>query len=136
MAQENIGAYRMADRVQTVVGDLWQTDWGENHDIILLFNLIHHFDAAGNIKLLEKAAAALKPGGRVAILDQIVGNVMGKASNALIRLIAWQYYLFADGRVHEREAIKDWLSQTGFRDMRVVNLAKLPGNSLIIAAKD
>ena len=135
MAQENIAQYQMQDRVQTVVGDLWETDWGEGHDVILLFNLIHHFDAEGNIDLLQRAAAALKPGGRVVILDQIVGNVMGQATNALIRLIAWQYYLFADGRVHERDAIKEWLTQTGFRDIRVVNLAKLPGNSLVIAVK-
>ena len=135
MAQENIAHYQLQDRVQTHVGDLWETDWGKDHDIILLFNLIHHFGDDGNIELLQRAAAALKPGGRVAILDQIVGNVMGKASNALIRLIAWQYYLLADGRVHERDAIEDWLRQTGFRDIRVVNLAKLPGNSLVIAVR-
>ena len=135
MAQENIAHYQMQDRVQTVVGDLWETDWGQDHDIILLFNLIHHFDAKGNLDLLQRAAAALKPGGRVVILDQIVGNIMGKASNALIRLIAWQYYLLADGRVHESDAIKAWLRQTGFGDIRVVNLARLPGNSLVIAVK-
>jgi cyclopropane fatty-acyl-phospholipid synthase-like methyltransferase len=135
MAQENIAHYQMQDRVQTIVGDLWETNWGEGHDIILLFNLIHHFDAKGNLDLLQKAAAALKPGGRVVILDQIVGNVMGKASNALIRLIAWQYYLLADGRIHESDAIKAWLTQTGFRDIRVVNLARLPGNSLVIAVR-
>ena len=135
MAQENIAEYQMQDRVQTVVGDLWQTDWGGGHDIVLLFNVIHHFGADGNIDLLRRAAAALKPGGKVAILDQVVGSVTGKATNALIRLIAWQYYLFANGRVHERDAIKGWLTQTGFRDIRVVNLSKLPGNSLVIAKR-
>lgn len=39
---------------------------------------------------MQMLLEALKPGGRVAILDQIVSNVMGKATNALIRLIAWQ----------------------------------------------
>ncbi|MBK7915275.1 MAG: methyltransferase [Chloroflexi bacterium] len=135
MAQENIAQYQMQDRVKTVVGDLWQTDWGDGHDVILLFNLIHHFGAEGNIDLLQRAAAALKPGGRVVILDQIVGNVMGQATNALIRLIAWQYYLLADGRVHERDEIKSWLVQTGFQDIRFIGLSKLPGNSLVIAVK-
>ncbi len=135
MAQENIAHYQMQDRVRTVVGDLWETDWGQDHDIILLFNLIHHFGAEGNLDLLHRAAAALKPGGRVVILDQIVGNVMGQATNALIRLIAWQYYLLADGRVHERDAIQTWLTETGFHSIRIINLAKLPGNSLVIAVK-
>ncbi len=103
--------------------------------VILLFNLIHHFGPEGNIDLLQRAAAALKPGGRVVILDQIVGNVMGQATNALIRLIAWQYYLLADGRVHERDEIKSWLVQTGFQDIRFIGLSKLPGNSLVIAVK-
>jgi cyclopropane fatty-acyl-phospholipid synthase-like methyltransferase len=136
MAQENIAEYQMQDRVKSVVGDLWQTDWGESHDVILLFNLMHHFGAEGNTKLLERAAAALRPGGQVAILDQIVGKVTGKATNALIRLIAWQYYLFADGRVHEHDAIKGWLRQSGFRDIRVINLPKLPGNSMVIAVRE
>jgi len=91
-------------------------------------------DVVKRVRLPKQAKSLLDVGG-AHILDQIVGNVMGKASNALIRLIAWQYYLLADGRVHERDAIKEWLTQTGFRDIRVVNLVKLPGNSLVIAVK-
>jgi hypothetical protein len=87
------------------------------------------------VKLLQRCVTALKPGGRVAILDQIVGKVPGKATNALLRLIAWQYYLFADGRVYEQDDINSWLTQAGFRDSRRVKLPNLPGNSLMIATR-
>jgi cyclopropane fatty-acyl-phospholipid synthase-like methyltransferase len=123
----------MTDRIQILEGDLWEAEWGDGYDIILLFNLIHHFGAELNVKLLQRCAKALKPGGQVAILDQIAGKVAGKATNALIRLIAWQYYLFADGRVHEHTEIAGWLTQTGFRDIRSVKLPRLPGNSLMLA---
>ena len=134
MAQENIAQHGLDERVHTLVGDLWQTDWGE-HDIVLLFNVIHHFDSETNLSLMQRAAAALKPGGQVVILDQIVGNVSGKATNALIRLIAWEYYLLANGRVHEREEINRWLVQAGFKDVRFIGLPKLPGNSLVVAGR-
>lgn len=43
--------------------------------------------------MLQEAKQALKPGGKVAILDQIAGNIPGTAVNVFIRLIALQYYI-------------------------------------------
>jgi cyclopropane fatty-acyl-phospholipid synthase-like methyltransferase len=134
-AQENLARYHLNGRITLQEGDLWAADWGQEYETILLFNMIHHFDEETNLKLLAKAADALKPGGKVAILDQIEGKVPGSAANAFIRLLALQLYLFADGRIHTYEEMEAMLTETGFKDIRSHKLAKLPGTSLMVAQK-
>jgi cyclopropane fatty-acyl-phospholipid synthase-like methyltransferase len=112
---------------------MWEVEWGEGFDMILLFNVLHQYDIETNVRLLQKAKQALKPGGQVAILDQITGKIPGKAINALIRLIALQYYVFADGRIFSREEMSQMCNQAGFTNIRFYNLPTLPGNTLLTA---
>lgn len=134
-AERNIAQHNLTDRVHLQRGDLWQEAWGDGYDAILLFNLIHHYDAAKNIELLQRCAAALKPGGQVAILDQIAGKLPGNVANAVIRLIALHYFLLADGRVYSHDDIQSWFQQTGFTDAQFHGMAKAPGTSLMVARK-
>jgi uncharacterized protein (DUF934 family) len=114
---------------------MWEVEWGEGFDMILLFNVLHQYDIETNVKLLQKAKVALKPGGQVAILDQITGKIPGKAVNALIRLIALQYYVFADGRIFSRDEMSEMCQRAGFSDMQFHNLPSLPGNTLLTAVR-
>jgi 2-polyprenyl-3-methyl-5-hydroxy-6-metoxy-1,4-benzoquinol methylase len=134
-AEINIAHHNLTERVHLHRGDLWQEEWGDGYDAILLFNLIHHYDPAQNVELLRRCAAALKPRGRVAILDQIAGKVPGNVANAFIRLIALHYFLLADGRVYSRDDIQRWLHQTGFSEPHFHRMAKTPGTSLVVARK-
>jgi hypothetical protein len=110
-------------------------DWGQNHDLILLFNFIHHFDADTNKNLLQKVYPALKAGGQVAILDQLEGNISGSATQTLIRLIGFMYYLFADGRTFSKDEVTVMLNETGFKDIQFHDSAKWAGTSLATAVK-
>jgi 2-polyprenyl-3-methyl-5-hydroxy-6-metoxy-1,4-benzoquinol methylase len=131
----NITQHNLSERVHLHRGDLWQAEWGDGYDAILLFNLIHHYDEAQNVELLRRCAAALKPGGQVAILDQIAGKVPGNVANAVIRLIALHYFLLADGRVYAHDNIQSWLQQTGFSEAQFHRMGKAPGTSLMVARK-
>jgi len=134
-AEHNIAQHNLTERVHLHHGDLWQEEWGDGYDAVLLFNLIHHYDETQNVELLRRCAAALKPGGQVAILDQIAGKVPGNVANAVIRLIALHYFLLADGRVYAHDDIKSWLQQTGFAVTQFHRMAKAPGTSLMVARK-
>lgn len=135
-AQEMVKRHDSSDRIGLLESDLWQASWGQEYDCILLFNLLHHFDLDTNRKLLSLAAGALKPGGRLVILEQIEGKVNGAASNAFVQLIALQYYLFADGRIYSTDEIGRLLAGTGFSAYRFHSLAKAPGTMLILPTKD
>lgn len=134
-AQQHITAHQLDNRVKLSPADIWQMDWGQDHDLILLFNFIHHFDLDTNKKLLQKAKAALKPGGQVAILDQLEGTVSGGATNTLIQLISFMYYLFADGRTFSRSEVTELLNQTGFNNIKFHTATKWAGTSLAVGHK-
>lgn len=102
---------------------------------ILLFNLLHHYDLETNHILLQRAYAALKPGGKVAIFDQVAGKQFGSATNAIVQLVGLMYYLFADGRIFTRDELTDLLTNTGFRNIQFHPMRQAPGSSLLVAEK-
>jgi 2-polyprenyl-3-methyl-5-hydroxy-6-metoxy-1,4-benzoquinol methylase len=69
LASENAAKMGVAARHKGLPGDAFTVDWGGGYDIALMTNFLHHFDIPTCTTLLKKTAAALKPGGRVAILE-------------------------------------------------------------------
>ena len=69
VAKENAKAAGVADRYRVLSGSAFEADFGDGYDLVLLTNLLHHFDAAGCETLLRKVHTALRPGGRVAVLE-------------------------------------------------------------------
>jgi len=69
VATENAGRMGVAARHSAIAGDAVTADWGAGYDIALMTNFLHHFDVATCTTLLKKVAAALKPGGRIAVLE-------------------------------------------------------------------
>lgn len=61
----------VADRWTALPGDAFTVDFGSGYDVVLLANILHHFDRPTGIALLQKAHAALKPGGRAVTLEFI-----------------------------------------------------------------
>ena len=134
-AQDQIEKKGLNGRIHLRPGDMWHIDWGQQYDLILLINMVHHFDVDTNRKLLQKANAALKPGGQVAIFDQIEGTVFGSATSAIVQLLAFMFYLFADGRTYAVDELTNLLMETGFRQPQVTQMRQAPGSSLIMAGR-
>jgi len=66
---ENAQKFGLADRFSTIAGDAFAVDFGQNYDLVLLPNILHHFSPAKNTELLAKCHRALNPGGTVAIVE-------------------------------------------------------------------
>jgi 2-polyprenyl-3-methyl-5-hydroxy-6-metoxy-1,4-benzoquinol methylase len=69
VATENAERMGVAPRHRTLPGDAFAVDFGSNYDLALVTNFLHHYDEATSTKLLEKIGRALKPGGRVVVLE-------------------------------------------------------------------
>jgi SAM-dependent methyltransferase len=69
VAKENARAAGVGDRVRLLPGSVFEADLGTDYDLVLLTNILHHFDKATNERLLERIHAALKPGGRAITLE-------------------------------------------------------------------
>lgn len=69
VAKENAAAAGVSDRYQTIPGNAFEVDYGAGYDIVLLTNILHHFDVATCESMLGKVSAALKNGGRAVTLE-------------------------------------------------------------------
>jgi ubiquinone/menaquinone biosynthesis C-methylase UbiE len=61
----------VADRVSTLPGSAFDAEFGDDLDVVLLTNFLHHFDQQTCVSLLKKIHASLKDGGVVVTLEFI-----------------------------------------------------------------
>ncbi len=52
-----------ADKLDTICGDFFSTDFGGEYDAVISSAALHHFDECDKARLYAKIFAALKPGG-------------------------------------------------------------------------
>lgn len=74
VARKHAGQFGVGDRWHALEGDAFKTDYGTGYDLALVTNFLHHFDYATNVTLLKRVKAALKPGGRMVILEFAVNE--------------------------------------------------------------
>jgi 2-polyprenyl-3-methyl-5-hydroxy-6-metoxy-1,4-benzoquinol methylase len=71
VAKANAQAMGVADRYNLIPGSAFETDFGSGYDLVLIPNFLHHFDVPTCTTFMKKVRAALKPGGRAAVLEFI-----------------------------------------------------------------
>ena len=69
VAEEYARSAQVQDRYRTLPGDAFKVDFGTGYDVALVTNFLHHFDQPTCTNFLKKVHAALKPGGRVVVLE-------------------------------------------------------------------
>jgi predicted O-methyltransferase YrrM len=69
VAEENAAAAGIADRFSKIVGNAFTVDLGDDYDAVLVPNFLHHFNVADCTRFLKRVHAALRPGGKVVIVD-------------------------------------------------------------------
>jgi ubiquinone/menaquinone biosynthesis C-methylase UbiE len=71
VAEENAREAGVTGRFRTLPGSAFEVDYGTGYDLVLLTNILHHFDPAGCEAMLRKVHAALKPGGRAVTIEMV-----------------------------------------------------------------
>jgi ubiquinone/menaquinone biosynthesis C-methylase UbiE len=69
VARENAAAAGVSGRYHTIPGSAFDVEYGNDYDLVMITNFLHHFDLPTCEKLLAKVRAALKSGGRAVILE-------------------------------------------------------------------
>jgi ubiquinone/menaquinone biosynthesis C-methylase UbiE/predicted transcriptional regulator len=69
VARANAGKAGIGERFHTIPGSALDVEYGDNYDLALVVNFLHHFDIVTCEKLLRKVYASLKPGGQVVIVE-------------------------------------------------------------------
>ena len=71
IARRNAGNAGVEERYKTMPGDAFEVPFGSGFDLVLLTNLLHHFDEETCVKLLKKIHRAMEPAGRLITLEFI-----------------------------------------------------------------
>ena len=102
----------MSERIDTVAGDYNVDDLPAGFDLVLLSAIVHSCSPAENERLLRKCAAALNPGGQVAVQDHLMSDDRTAppdgaffALNMLVNTAGGDTYTFAE--------IAGWMTAAG-----------------------
>jgi len=107
--------------ISFIAGDFHADSIGSVYDLVLLSQVFHAFSAEENIALLRKCRAAINPGGRVVIQEFPINEDRTSPPHSALfsvnMLVATE-----KGRCYSPKEMKQWLSETGFKNIVVKNL--------------
>ena len=114
VARECVAQAGLADRIECRAGDYHSDDYEPAaYDAVTVFGALHQESSEQIRGILARAARALKPGGRIFVLDMMTDST--HASPAFSALFAVNMALTTEnGWVFSDEELKGWLAETGF----------------------
>jgi len=122
MARRNMETWHLENRVQIKSGDIRGQDFGNDFDIVTLYNNIYYFPVAERVALLKRLKSFLKPGGFLALITGCQG---GQPLMELLNL--WGATTAGCDRLPGAEEMAAQMKAAGFEKIQTKNL--LPGNS-------
>ncbi|MFL5541340.1 MAG: methyltransferase [Longimicrobiaceae bacterium] len=118
VGRENARAEGVEDRVELVACDFLSGPLGGGYDLALLCSIVHGLTPEANTALLRRVHDALKPGGRVVIVEQTEGGAepRGPVDDAFMRTFSLNLFHLMRAQTWSFEEIAGWLEAAGFRD--------------------
>jgi cyclopropane fatty-acyl-phospholipid synthase-like methyltransferase len=130
VATENARAAGLGDRFSTIAGSAFEVDLGHDYDLVLVPNFLHHFPEPECVRFLRRVHAALRDGGRVAIVEFVPNpdrvSPPPSAAFSLTMLAttpSGDAYTFAE--------LSAMLDEAGFRPPTAHQLPMGPGTAVI-----
>jgi ubiquinone/menaquinone biosynthesis C-methylase UbiE len=131
--RRNAHSAGISTRYSELSGDVFAVDLGSGYDVVLLMNLLHHFDRPACVSLLKKIHASLAPEGRLITLefvpneDRITPPIPATFSLMMLGLTP-------GGDAYTASEHQDMLRDAGFSASRLVPVPQSPQH-LIVSEK-
>ncbi len=118
MAQENIAAEGLEERISTLPGNYLTDPIGGPYDLVWISSIVHMHTPGENRSLMRKAAEALTAGGRIVVRDFLLDE--DGAGPAHAALFAVNMLVGTEGgRSYRASEISEWLEAAGLADIEV-----------------
>jgi len=103
----------LSDRIETLPGDMHKTELApESFDLVVIANVLRLESAERASRLLRRLGEALRPGGRLLVIDSLAAGTPAKDLERTA--YALHLALRSDiGRVHSMAQIRQWISAAG-----------------------
>jgi cyclopropane fatty-acyl-phospholipid synthase-like methyltransferase len=130
VARENAKAAGVESRFETIEGDAFKVDLGKDYDVVLVPNFLHHFPAPECVRFLQRVHAALRPGGRVAIVEFVPNpDRVSPPASATFSLV--MLGSTPEGDAYTFAELEDMLRQADFKDASQHALAPTAATAVI-----
>jgi ubiquinone/menaquinone biosynthesis C-methylase UbiE len=117
-------------RVGYIEGNLFETDYQGQYDVVLLSHVFHHFEPSVCAKLMAKSVAAVKPGGKLVIQEFVTDNDHPAGRMFSMCMLGWT----KGGQAYGSSDYKTWCEQAGLKNF-VVHPGQGMPTSILIADK-
>lgn len=125
----------MGDRVAHRADNALTADLGhEQYDLILIANLVHHFNEEQNRDLARRCANALRHGGRL-VIGEVVRPQTPATAGQIGALTDLYFAITSAGGTYTFDEMADWQRSAGLRPRRPIELITGPGGGLQVAEK-
>lgn len=118
LARAELAGSGLEDRIDFVGGDYHSTEVGAGYDLVLLANILHQEPAASATALVRRAAGALSPGGRVAVVDFQIDDEQRQHPFGTLFAINMRSF----GDTHTEPAIRGWMEAAGLGEITRADL--------------
>ncbi len=103
----------LSGRVDFQAGDYLQDELPGEQDVVLLFNIMHGCAPEQNSSRLKKAAQALRPRGRVVVVEQLADHTASGDARAIDALLALAYFHLSGRQAYRFSDIRGWMDAAG-----------------------
>lgn len=134
-ASQIAAMHGLSDRVKYRAGNALTDDLGkEEYDLVMINNVVHHFDQDQNLALAKKIATALKPGGIYGIGEFLRLNKPGEGG-AVGATAGLYFAMTSSSGTWSKEEMTDWQIKAGLKPQKAIKLITLPGWVMLPAQK-
>lgn len=119
LAREQIAAAHLTARCTALGGDFFES-LPSGADVCLLKSVLHDWDDEDCIRILKNCRRALPSGGRLLVIDAVIGDEKG--DGAFAKLLDVQMLIEQRGREQTTAEFQALFAAAGFRLNRVVRL--------------
>jgi ubiquinone/menaquinone biosynthesis C-methylase UbiE len=129
-----LAAHPARARLEFIAGDLRTTPWGEGHDVVFLFNILHNLEEPDAARAVRLAFETLASGGTLAILE---GQHAGGRGNLSFQEGFGEllFHVLSASTTWPEQTLRTWLTDAGFGRVTKKKLLTLPGSVLLLARK-
>jgi ubiquinone/menaquinone biosynthesis C-methylase UbiE len=120
--REYVRRHGLEDRFDYLPGDLKEVDFGEaRYDVALLGNIVHSEGERSSRELFRKLRRALRPGGRLVVIDMIPNDARTAPPYALI--FALNMLVNTEvGDTYTLAEYREWLNDAGFARVETADI--------------
>lgn len=113
VARRLIRQHRLGTRLRARAGSIFTAALGTGYDAVLVSNVIHAFNERENRALMRRVRDALRPGGKVFIVEFFLDDSLTRPVKASV-FSMMMYKFTAGGRCYSWSEVEGWLKRLGF----------------------